>query len=218
MRERPRELEVYRHFKGTYYQVIAVARHTEYDEELVIYRPLFEAGEVYARPLASFMSEVDKQAYPNARQKYRFTLASGEGHGGSRRESYAGTGVIRENVEKENISYGGYSTYTGSLKNEEEIGKDREIYEEEPREMQFFDSHEMGGVLDPDVEAFLDERSFEKKLDIFLLLRRKITDDMLMTIAIALDLRLTGETTEERYNEILDYIKMKRKYESDRLR
>ena len=41
MREEPKEYQVYKHFKGDYYQVIAVATHSETEEKLVIYRNLF---------------------------------------------------------------------------------------------------------------------------------------------------------------------------------
>ena len=47
----------YRHFKGGEYEVIALARHTETQEELVIYKSL-STGEVWARPKTVFVESV----------------------------------------------------------------------------------------------------------------------------------------------------------------
>ena len=68
----PRQYEVYRHFKGKLYVVVNIARHTETDELLVVYADIKEMQRIYARPLQMFMSEVDHEKYPNAKQKYRF--------------------------------------------------------------------------------------------------------------------------------------------------
>lgn len=67
--------EVYRHFKGNYYVVLAVATHTETQEELVIYKNRSN-GKVYARPYNMFISPVDKTKYPNCTQECRFQLIS----------------------------------------------------------------------------------------------------------------------------------------------
>lgn len=65
---------VYRHFKGNYYVVEALAHDSETQELCVIYRKLYGDGGLWVRPLAMFASKVDREKYPNAKQEYRFEL------------------------------------------------------------------------------------------------------------------------------------------------
>jgi hypothetical protein len=48
----------YRHYKGNDYEVIGIARHSETEEELVVYRKLYGDGSLWVRPLAMFMEDV----------------------------------------------------------------------------------------------------------------------------------------------------------------
>jgi hypothetical protein len=49
----------YRHYKGGEYEVIGIARHSETQEPLVVYRPLYNATGWWVRPHAMFFEEVE---------------------------------------------------------------------------------------------------------------------------------------------------------------
>lgn len=49
---------VYRHYKGPLYDVIGVARHSETDEMLVVYRPQYGERGLWVRPLSMFTEQV----------------------------------------------------------------------------------------------------------------------------------------------------------------
>lgn len=71
-----REIEVgktYRHFKGMLVKVIALAKHSESLEDMVVYVHE-DDGQVWVRPLEMFNSKVDKEKYPDILEEYRFTL------------------------------------------------------------------------------------------------------------------------------------------------
>ncbi|MCK0106700.1 DUF1653 domain-containing protein [Marinobacter sp. S0848L] len=48
----------YRHYKGRDYEVIGVARHSETEESLVVYRCLYGDHSLWVRPLSMFRETV----------------------------------------------------------------------------------------------------------------------------------------------------------------
>jgi hypothetical protein len=57
----------YRHYKGDEYELVGVARHSETLEPLVVYRPLYNATGLWARPHAMFFGEVVVDGRPQRR-------------------------------------------------------------------------------------------------------------------------------------------------------
>ena len=48
----------YRHYKGQEYEVLGVARHSETEEEYVVYRALYGSRGLWVRPTAMFLGTV----------------------------------------------------------------------------------------------------------------------------------------------------------------
>lgn len=208
MREIPKELQVYKHFKGSLYQIVTIAIHTETTDKLVIYRSLSHPERVFARPLEMFLSEVNHKKYPDVTAKYRFTLLdeidtkidedkteSLENEADEVESDITETEIaecVEENIEDTAV---------------EEISDDNAVYKEDGTL-----------VLDPIMEKILDSKEYTDKIEAFELLRGKCDENMLSTLAMALDIQLTGETIEEQYADILKCLRMHQKYETNRLR
>lgn len=50
----------YRHFKGKEYEVLGVARHSETEEELVVYRALYGDFGLWVRPVSMWNATVER--------------------------------------------------------------------------------------------------------------------------------------------------------------
>lgn len=61
------EKGLYRHYKGKYYEVIGVAKHSETGEHLVVYRPLYGEQGLWVRPLEMF-----DETLPNGTKRFTF--------------------------------------------------------------------------------------------------------------------------------------------------
>ena len=203
MRPNPKPQEMYRHFKGNIYQIRCLAKHSETGEMMVVYQAMYDTFQIYVRPLAMFMEEIDVEKYPDARQQYRFELLQdSELVSGSQaaeetisrlqavEETISGLQAVEEPVKENNAGSGGT---------------------ENAEEMQQLN-------IDPLVMEFLEADTYEQRLNILAALRSRITDEMINTMAMAVDLEIKEGDVEERYEELKSCLLTFEKYECNRLR
>ena len=225
MRETPRPYQVYRHFKGAYYQVICVASHSETEEKLVIYRPLFEETDhVCARPLEMFLSEVDHEKYPDVKQKWRFALATGpfKGSGAKHKSEPPVSEEPASRKDEENAENAENADSAENAGNEEDAGSEENAgsaenagSEENAGSAENADDTENAPAF---LDRFLDADTYEKKLDVFTGMWKTIEEQDIDNAALVMDIQLNGETVEDKYKEMLNCLKMRARYESTRLR
>lgn len=193
MQRIPRSGEFYRHFKNNLYQIVTVATHTETGEKLVVYQALYGDYGIYARPLEMFVSEVDREEYPQAVQKYRFERVENPG---DTQET-----VRAEKAQKE----AGVKAV--------ELGAAKQIGAAEAKAAET----ELDGV-NPKLLAFLDADDTEEKYQILISMRDEIDDSLINNMAVAMDVVIPDGDVQKRYEQLKVCLKTKQRYELDRLR
>lgn len=64
------ELGKYQHFKGNYYQVLHLAKHSETEESLVVYHPFENKEDIWVRPLSMFNETITRDG--KTLQRFQF--------------------------------------------------------------------------------------------------------------------------------------------------
>lgn len=192
MREDPKPGEFYRHFKDKMYQIIAVAVHSETKEKLVIYQALYGEYGVYARPLDMFMSEVDKEKYPDVVQKYRF-------------EKIENIGELSKNSSSSNCE-NEESLYTDEKNISDKVLKDN------------IQSDKATNIGKNYFIEFLEADSFSDKKEIILANREFISDRELDTMYEIYGLKRQNIDKDIDIADLIGYLDMQQQYEGKRLR
>lgn len=244
----PKPHEIYKHFKGNLYQITAIAEHSETGETLVVYQAMYGDFKTFARPLAMFVSPVDREKYPDAAQEFCFEL---QGPDAARQKAEAdkcpraedtdsGRPVSAQDIASQKApgSLGEEIPFRepqGQVKASPELqGQGKASPELRRQGISFLESQgqeklslqpeqESGGEpeelnIDPFVLEFLDADSYEERLNILAGLHHRITDDMITTMAIACDLEVGDGDIEERYESLKTCLLTMERYECNRLR
>lgn len=64
------KLGKYRHFKGNEYEVIAIAKHSETLEEMVVYKALYSDGDIWVRPAKMWDETIERDGKTFKRFEY----------------------------------------------------------------------------------------------------------------------------------------------------
>lgn len=218
---KPRPQELYRHFKGNLYQVLTIAIHSETREEMVVYQALYGDYKVYCRPLDMFMSEVDRNKYPNAAQKMRFERVDNPAKADeteavnhqqtrtvtpqtTKEQTDSVREVVRPQLAKDDVSHV-ISNIDTSYKHSEVMDKS---IDQEAEELN----------LDPLVIEFLDAELASDRLGILSKLRPTITNDMIDIMAMGIGVVVEEGDVYDRYNDLRTCLTTVEKFESNRLR
>ncbi len=220
MREIPRPGERYRHFKNRDYQIVALARHSETGEWMVVYQALYGDFGVWVRPLSMFLEPVDRKKYPDAQQRFRFERVAPPGaqEDGKNRSEYAGgrAGAGRQGRPEADARQGRPEAYVRE--------KRPEAYVRESRpEVNAWQGRESGpdreaGALSPLLSEFLDTDSLEKRLEILQRMRGRVGRREVESLCFCLDVKLSGETVEEQLENLAKSLRMQQRYDASRLR
>lgn len=198
---RPVTGEIYRHFKGKLYQIVAIATHSETREELVIYQALYGAYKVYARPLAMFVSEVDHVKYPAVEQKYRFEKVELQEEAPAQQKTEA---AVTEAVP-DAVTAGSREVTSKETIQSKETVQSQEASESEEQ-------------ANPFLLRFLDADTYEEKYKILNEMENDITDRLINDFSVVLDVVIPEGDLIDRYIQLKQCVATMCRYETTRLR
>ena len=217
MRPNPKPQEMYRHFKGNIYQIRCLARHSETGEQMVVYQAMYDTFQIYVRPLSMFMDEVDRTKYPDAKQTYRFELLQ-DLEDETESGPVQGTAVPTASARQETPAAAPAQQPAASTAQARQATASTAPARQAAPAAPIRQTAEEQVNIDPQVMEFLDADTYEQRLTVLASLRHRITDDMINTMAAAIDLEIKDGDVAERYEEFKNCLLTFKKYECSRLR
>ncbi len=199
--------EIYRHFKGNLYQIVAMAVHSETAETMVVYQALYGDFQVYVRPYEQFAGKVDRAKYPDAAQDYRFERMSSPAErfgkaADSRKEEKPGP---KRKPEPERNP--------GPERKPEPEGKPGPERMTEPKK-------EAGPERKPNCQlmAFLEAENLEEKIVCLREMKGSASQSDLDSIYVVLDMQAGTGSVEKQLDEVIRRLSLQKHYEGGRLR
>lgn len=202
-RELPKPGEFYRHFKNKNYEIVTVAEHSETGEKFVVYRALYGTFQDYVRPLEMFMSEVDREKYPEVEQKYRFEKM------GDRVQGLSAVDAVEE------VSY----RVSDFLKPRKVLQMDESPSVKEANDSPIYieesgaepESHEL-------LLAFLNAENYDDKIELLRVHKADINNKLIDDIGTVMDMPIKEGALEDRYLELTTCLRTMSRYDGRRLR
>lgn len=211
----PRPGEKYLHFKNKLYQVLTIAQHSETGEKMVIYQALYGTFEIYARPFSMFVSPVDKEKYPQAKQKYRFQWVEFKKTAKQAEQKEASGPELPGKKEASGPELSGKKEASGpKLPGQGEVSTmgvtEQEAAMPEPVNPPL--------TAEEKLLAFFEADTLEEKYAILVDMRDEVTDRMINSMAVVMDVVIEEGPLDLRYEELKACLRTMQRYECSRLR
>lgn len=211
--------QIYRHFKGGLYQIVAVAAHSETNERYVVYQALYGDMDVWVRPYDMFIGEVDHIKYPDVQQKYRFelmnTLLNAAGNGDMWNSTHPVTDANAADMDDDRHDTSQYAE-DGRRDIEQYVGAGEQTGESvSDGQGTQIESRSADGV-DTRLLDFLDAPTYQDKINYLNLIRNNIDDDLINNIAAAMDITINDGPLDTRFFSLRSCLMTKAKYECTR--
>lgn len=191
--------EFYRHFKNKLYQIVAVARHSETGESMVVYQALYGDYGVYVRPYDMFTSEVDHEKYPEVTQQWRFERVEPEQNAAG---MAAGCGQAATGNGQAAVGNGQVAAGTGQVAGNRQDS--RRYYADR--------------TPDPAFLQFLDTEDFDLRMECLKALEERVTQQELDSIYLVLDMKPEQGSLQEQLYAVRRFLTMQKRYDGSRLR
>lgn len=213
----PKPGEIYQHFKGNLYQIITVATHTETGERMVVYQALYGDFKTYVRPLSMFISEVDKEKYPNVAQKMRFELWKNEDINDNDYENQQ----LKKEISNEQKMYARneYMKVVPKDINNDYPDKGKEMDDaSDIIDATYTTIEDTQEQVNPILMKFLDAKSNDQKLEIVTSNRKHLNDRLINDMAVAMDCTIEEGPLDQRIQDLIISLQTMLKFEDRRLR
>lgn len=191
--------EFYRHFKNKLYQIVAVARHSETGESMVVYQALYGDYGVYVRPYDMFTSEVDHEKYPEVTQQWRFERVEPEQNAAG---MAVGCGQAAMGNGQAAAGNGQVAAGTGQVAGNRQDS--RRYYADR--------------TPDPAFLQFLDTEDFDLRMECLKALDERVTQQELDSIYLVLDMKPEQGSLQEQLYAVRRFLTMQKRYDGSRLR
>ena len=225
----PMPYERFKHFKGGEYQVLMIAEDAGTGESIVVYQALYHPYKIYTRSLEEFLSDVDRNKYPDVAQKERFAPLQRPAQAAMQRMADT-TGPIQMAVST-NVTTNMHSVQpSGTTARRTAIssqpdGAEPYLQSEDTRmdvsvegPAQAPSVRKSEGQINPALLKFLDARTVEEKLAVLYEIRDEITPEILTPMELSLGMEPIDDTVEKRVRLIKETLTVRDQYEKRRLR
>lgn len=213
----PRPGEFYRHFKNKLYQIIGIAAHSETGEAMVVYQALYGDFGLYVRPLTMFVSEVDREKYPDAAQKYRFERVVPGAEGGftdassSPQTADADIPVTAQSVS---LDSSGRPTH-GPAPSPVSAQPFASTRGPEPGSVS---AQPSDPIPNPYLMAFLEAENADGQLAALMAMDGHVGQEEVDCLRVVLEMGPGGGSISKQLTDIRKYLEMQRRYDGSRLR